>query len=110
MQLSNVRVRWCDLRHTWASWHVQNGTPTVRLAGNGWMVVCGDSETLCASRRGSLGPFCRASVRDACRANGNSRHIYGTTRKMKGLAHLQALEFLVVGACYPTRLRGMKRR
>ena len=76
--------RWHDLRHTWASWHVQNGTPLFALQEMGGWESRGDGAALCAPRRGSPGAFCRASVCFACRRCGDRRHKKVTVRKLKG--------------------------
>jgi hypothetical protein len=35
-----VDFRWHDLRHTWASWHIQNGTPVHVLKALGGWLIC----------------------------------------------------------------------
>ena len=46
--------RWHDLRHAFATLHLQAGPPTVRVAGAGRLVLVGDGETLCAFTAGHL--------------------------------------------------------
>jgi hypothetical protein len=91
---------WHDLRHTWASWHVQNGTPLYALQEmGGWssVEIVRRYAHLAADH---LAPFAeRLCV--ACRG---TPHNYVTVRKMKGPASLQALDCLVAG----TRFRNWK--
>ena len=54
--------RWHDLRHTWASWHVQNGTPLFALQELGGWESRGDGAAVRASRRRSSGALCGTSV------------------------------------------------
>ena len=66
--------RWHDLRHTWASWHVQNGTPLFALQ----QLVGGEAAEM-VRRYAHLGaehlaPFCEAAACSACHRLGGRWH------------------------------------
>ena len=75
--------RWHDLRHTWASWHVQQARRCLP-AGVGRMGERGDGAAICASCRRSLGALRGTSVR----SRAVESKTYGTNsaqaRKRKG--------------------------
>lgn len=45
--------RWHDLRHTWASWHIQAGMPLFKLQEMGGMGKHGDGTEVCAPCAGA---------------------------------------------------------
>lgn len=65
--------RWHDLRHTWASWHVQNGTPIHVLQElGGW------SEIKMVQRYAHLAPEHLSPFADNICRGKNAGHIFGT--------------------------------
>ncbi len=76
--------RWHDLRHTWASWHVQNGTPLFALQELGGWEVAEMVRRYAHLAADHLAPYADRLVRVACRV----RKVHGTNsvtaRKLKG--------------------------
>ena len=54
-----TNFRWHDQRHTWASWHIQNGTPLPVLQQLGGWKTARDGHAVRPSRRQSSGRVCR---------------------------------------------------
>ena len=100
--------RWHDLRHTWASWHVQNGTPLFALQELGGWESRGDGATLCASRGRSFGAVCRTIVptsrRRCAKLMAQIRH---SPENDKGLHRCKPLICLVAGAGFEPATFGL---
>ena len=72
--------RWHDLRHTWASWHVQNGTPLYDLQE----MAVGSRESM-VRRYAHLAPANLAKHAEVHRCTAGRGHKFGTTpAKTKG--------------------------
>ena len=99
--------RWHDFRHTWASWHVQNGTPLFALQEMGGWESAGDGAALRAPRRGPLWRRLRSNWASRAVVQAKLRHKFVTVRKMKGPASLQALDLLVAGARFELATFGL---
>jgi integrase len=85
--------RWHDLRHTWASWHVQQGTPLFALQELGGWESAEMVRRYAHLAADHLVPYAERPRRQFRR----SRHKLGTGPKNKRLASLQAVELLVAG-------------
>jgi integrase len=58
--------RWHDLRHTWASWHVQNGTPLFALQELGGWESAEMVRRYAHLAADHLAPYAERFVHDAC--------------------------------------------
>jgi hypothetical protein len=84
-------------RNTWASWHVQNGTPLYALQEMGGWASTEMVRRYAHLAADHLAPFAER----LCALRAVNSEVIGTkvtARKLKGPASLQALENLVAGA------------
>jgi integrase len=88
--------RWHDLRHTWASWHVQSGTPLFALQEMGGWSSAEMVRRYAHLAADHLSPYAEKLCRPG-RCARNFGHKLVTVVKNEGLASLQALELLVAG-------------
>jgi hypothetical protein len=100
--------RWHDLRHTWASWHVQAGTPLFALQEMGGWSSAEMVRRYAHLAADHLAPFAAKLCRPLASVERVVPRKFGhnlvTVGKIKGLASLQALDYLVAGTCNRTRL------
>ena len=75
--------RWHDLRHTWASWHVQNGTPLFALQELGGWESRGDGAALRALLGRSSGPVRGSPMRFAGSGRFGAWARFGHSPEMK---------------------------